>query len=89
MRKNKIAILILISVMAMMFISSCGDDGGNTTLITGTLMSLDMENATVNIDGKNYKVAEGMKNFESQAEVGIAYEFTLDIHGNIVSAKPL
>ena len=87
MRKYKIAILILISVMVMMFISSCGDDGGDTKMITGTLMSLNMENGTVNIDGKEYNVAEGMKNFESQAEVGIAYEFTLDIHGNIIAAK--
>lgn len=86
MRKNTIVILILVSVLVMMFLSSCGNDD-KPRVITGTLISLDLENGTVNIDGSDYKVAEGMKAFESQAEEGKRYEFTLDEHGNIIAAS--
>ena len=88
MRKNTLVILIMISVLVMMFISSCGNGDEGPRVITGTLISLDMENGTVNVDGSEYKVAEGMKAFESQAEEGKRYEFTLDEHGNIIAAKP-
>jgi len=89
MRKNTIVIIIMISVLVMMFISSCGNDDEGPRVITGTLMSWDAENGTVNIDGSDYKVAEGMKAFVGQAEQGKLYEFTMDEHHNIIAAKPL
>ncbi len=88
MRKNTLVILILVSVLAMMFISSCGNDDEGPRVITGTLMNWNEENGTVNVDGSEYKVAEGMKAFVGQAEQGKSYEFTLDEHGNIIAAKP-
>ena len=88
MRKNYIAILAAIVLIAVVF-PACSKGGSGETKVIGVLESWSAEDLTVVVNGNTYKLAEGMKNFENLAEAGKTYEFTLDIHGHIIKAKPL
>jgi len=90
MRRDKIAILVLIVVFSATFIA-CGNGGTEESKAktwVGTLDSWDVANGTVTIDGSLYPIAVGMKDFEDRAEVGKKYEFKTDEHGNITVAAP-
>jgi len=90
MRRDKIAILILIVVFSAMFIACGNGDGEGSKAKTwiGTLDNWDIAAGTMTIDGTVFQVAEGLIDSADQAEAGMKYEFTTDEHGHITIAKP-
>jgi len=90
MRRDKIAILVLIVVFSATFIA-CGNGGTEESKAktwVGTLDSWDIAAGTMTIDGTVYQVADGLKDFADRAEAGMSYEFKTDEHGNITVAAP-
>ena len=90
MRRDKIAILVLIVIFSAMFIG-CGNGGGEESKAKtwiGTLDNWDIAAGTMTIDGTVFQVAEGLKDFADRAEAGMSYEFRTDVHGHVTHAIP-